>query len=620
MFISILKETNKLEKIYFYLISALVILFHQYLFQYYLSSGYFHYDWQSALSRLIFGKIWFLNNGLAVPWFTPHICCGLPFFANPQSEFYSLTQILFNILQPLTFIKILFLIYSVISYFGFFILSKKIFSLSNNSSIIGSSLFLFNHYFIFHYLSGHIAWSVFCLIPILFYLNCLSYDHRENLRKSLFYLVSSSLVFSLMMHTGGSRIIVEILLSIYFLTLIHIIKFKDFKIIIYIFFASLIGLCISSSKVYSAWVFVSNFPRDLDPIQFRSFFDFIKVFFDFFFLFPKNEISNHVFLGSNSLSIEELSFNISVLPLIILSIFVSNFRKLPTNKVQISTIVLLLISMLIIILLGFSNSFLGNIVQKLPIITNDWVVFRMYAPFVIIFCLTSSFMFEKINLKPKKIFTVFFVAIIITQNAFLDERKLNTILNYSLENLLNYNVNSQNFQKYEINKIISILDENLTYESPKQHDFFLENKSIQFCYFSIFGYDLKQFIPIAKDLVFNSKVTMKTKNMKRTKDLKKIVNVLEGDPYYSIDESLNFINPACYLNPEENNCKKNYFFKEKNKSELIKFLKYKPYKFKHSNKQVFFNYLSLIVFLICMFYALYWILNSIIKKTPIIFK
>ena len=450
MFISILKETSKLEKIYIYLISALVIFFHQYLFQYYLSSGYFHYDWQSALSRLIFGKLWFLNNGLAVPWFTPHVCCGLPFFANPQSEFYSLTQILFNILQPLAFIKILFLLYSVISYFGFFILSKKIFNLSNNSSIIGSSLFLFNHYFIFHYLSGHIAWSVFCLIPILFYLNCLSFDHRDDLKKSLFYLVSSSLVFSLMMHSGGSRIIVEILLSIYFLTLIHIIKFRNLKIIIYIFFASLIGLCISSSKIYSAWVFVSNFPRDLEPIQFLSFYDFVKVFFDFFFLFPQNEIKDHIITYSHNVSIEELSFNISILPLIILSIFLSNFRKLPKIKIQIFTILVLLISMLVIILLGFSNTFLGNLIQNLPIITNDWVVFRMYAPFIIIFCLTSSFMFEKINLKHNKIFTVIFLSIVILQNAVLDERKLNSVLIHSLDNFLNSNINAQNFQKFEI--------------------------------------------------------------------------------------------------------------------------------------------------------------------------
>ena len=618
MFSSIIKDNNKIEKIYFYLISILVIFVHQYLFQYFLSSGYFHYDWQSAFSRLIFGKLWFFNNGLAVPWFAPHVCCGLPFFADPQSEFYSLTQILFNIFQPLSFIQILFFLYSIISFFGFFVLSKKIFNLSTNSSIIGSSLFLFNHYFIFHYLAGHIAWSTFCIIPIFFYLGCLSLNHRDDIQKSLFYLILSSLIFSLMIHSGGSRIIVEIILTTYFLTLIHIIRFKNLKIIFYIFFAVLIGLIISSSKIYSAWVLVSNFPRDMQPILFNSFFDFIKVFFDFFFLFPKEEINKNIILNSHKVTIEELSFNITIVPLIILSIFLGNFRKLPKNKVQILTIILLLISMLIIILLGFSNTFLGNIVQKFPIITTDWVVFRMYAPFIIIFCLTSSFMFEKINFKKNKIFTITFISIIIIQNALLDERKLNKILNYPLTNFLSYDINSQNFHKYEINKIITILDKNLTYESPKQHYFFLENKSIQFCYFSIYGYNLEQFVPIAKDLVFNSKTTMKIKNVKRYKNLnlKEVINILEGDPYYLEDGSFNFINPACFLNSKENDCDKNYFFKESNKSELVKFLNYKPYEFKQSNIQLFFNYLSLGVFLISIFYLLYWMFKSIYKKKP----
>ena len=93
----------RLKNIYFYLFCFFIILSHQILFQSYLFSDYFHYDWQSVLSRLIFGKIWFYNNGFSIPWFAPHICCGIPFFADPQSEYFSLTQILFFLFDPLTF-------------------------------------------------------------------------------------------------------------------------------------------------------------------------------------------------------------------------------------------------------------------------------------------------------------------------------------------------------------------------------------------------------------------------------------------------------------------------------------------------------------------------------------
>ena len=97
----------RLKNIYFYLFCFFIILSHQILFQSYLFSDYFHYDWQSVLSRLIFGKIWFYNNGFSIPWFAPHICCGIPFFADPQSEYFSLTQILFS-LDPLTFLMCFF--------------------------------------------------------------------------------------------------------------------------------------------------------------------------------------------------------------------------------------------------------------------------------------------------------------------------------------------------------------------------------------------------------------------------------------------------------------------------------------------------------------------------------
>ena len=63
------------------------------------------------------------KNGISIPWFTPHICCGAPYYANPQSEFYSPIQFLFIIFKPLTSIKIHFL-YSLISFIGSYLLLK----------------------------------------------------------------------------------------------------------------------------------------------------------------------------------------------------------------------------------------------------------------------------------------------------------------------------------------------------------------------------------------------------------------------------------------------------------------------------------------------------------------
>ena len=72
----------------------------------------------------------------------PHICCGAPYYANPQSEFYSPLQFLFIIFKPLTSIKITFFLYSLISFIGSYLLLKNSFKLSKQASLIGSSIFI----------------------------------------------------------------------------------------------------------------------------------------------------------------------------------------------------------------------------------------------------------------------------------------------------------------------------------------------------------------------------------------------------------------------------------------------------------------------------------------------
>ena len=72
-------DKKRTDKIIFFCFTFIIIASHQIIFLDYLNFGKYHFDFQSTLSRLTFGKIWFFKNGLSVPWFTPHICCGLPF-------------------------------------------------------------------------------------------------------------------------------------------------------------------------------------------------------------------------------------------------------------------------------------------------------------------------------------------------------------------------------------------------------------------------------------------------------------------------------------------------------------------------------------------------------------
>ncbi len=78
-------------------ILLLVIFIHQAIFQNFFpnSNSYLGHDYSISLPNLIFGKIWFEKNMFSIPWFSPSFCCGTPFFADPQSGYYSLQQMIF---------------------------------------------------------------------------------------------------------------------------------------------------------------------------------------------------------------------------------------------------------------------------------------------------------------------------------------------------------------------------------------------------------------------------------------------------------------------------------------------------------------------------------------------
>ncbi len=98
-----------LKKNYIFCIIILTVIFaHQIIFQNFFpnSSSHLGHDYSLALPNLIFGKIWFQNNFFSIPWFSPSFCCGVPFFSDPQTGYYSFQQIIFIFFSPLMALKL----------------------------------------------------------------------------------------------------------------------------------------------------------------------------------------------------------------------------------------------------------------------------------------------------------------------------------------------------------------------------------------------------------------------------------------------------------------------------------------------------------------------------------
>ena len=69
-------------------------------------------------------------------------------------------------------------------------------------------------------------------------------------------------------------------------------------------------------------------------------------------------------------------------------------------------------------------------------------------------------------------------------------------------------------------------------------------------------FNYKEYTKLRKDLTPTRKINSDT------------MYLYKGDPLFENNINLNFINPACYLNPEKNDCEKIFYLKKDNKKEF----------------------------------------------------
>ena len=131
-----------------------------------LPGGMLGHDYSLALPAYYDGFLWFKNNGMfAVPWFTPSFCGGQPFFADPQSAYYSLPQWLSFVLEPVTAIYVSLLVFATLAFWGVYLLSRDVFQLTCWAACLAAVIFMFNGFFTHRMITGHVGFQGLVLIP-----------------------------------------------------------------------------------------------------------------------------------------------------------------------------------------------------------------------------------------------------------------------------------------------------------------------------------------------------------------------------------------------------------------------------------------------------------------------
>jgi hypothetical protein len=581
---------NKLIKYEFSFILITIFAVHQIIFLKFFpnTQGLLGGDYEAFLPYFIFGKIWFKNNLLTIPWFTPSFCCGTPFYADPQTMFYSIQQIFFILFEPIFALKLMFTYFSFIAYLGMFFLLKRSFNFSKYASLLGSTIFIFNGFFIYRAIVGHVAYLNFILIPFYCFFLFESITNKNKYLKSI-SLSISALIFASFFYSGSGPIMPLILSVIVVVVFFFYLKTCSLNIIKSFFLSIFLGLFISSSKISASLFFLDNFKRQNPPLIFTNIVDYLFVVFNSLFIFPDIKLFNQT--ASSTLGIHEIEYGVTIVPLIALFIFFfikKNYAFFKDLKI------LFLVSFIIILPIIFNTNifFLQKIIAKVPILNSTWVQIRWSAFYIIPLIFLTVFILDSFKyLKRTKIYI--FLLIIIFQNIVYNKLYYHNQF-YDPKNMINFseNINISGINEkinYDI-RGIGFLKTNEKIYRGIRNDLFSMNLSSVYCYQPMFGYSLENFpfekLTVNKEVDFNNGLSVTIGDLKLAPKDNKNNNVI------------NFLNPSCFLFPKENNCNPGDLFNAQDNDNFKNFINYKPIKFNKNSVQIFFDYLSLFIFIL----------------------
>jgi len=592
---------NKKNLIYLFLIIFIFTL-HQFIFLDFFpnSKNRIGHDYEYFLPNFLYGKIWFKNNFLSIPWFSPSFCCGTPFYPDPQNMFYSVQQIFFILFEPIFATKLMFSYFSLIGYLGTFLLLRKRFNFSFESSFLGSVIFLFNGFFVYRSIIGHVAYINFTFIPIYCFFLFGSINAINKFKGNI-YLIISSIILSSLIYSGSGPILSIIVIIIFSISIIFYLHKKNIFLILKKLILSLfLTILFSLSKIISSLIYLSNFERVYPSIYFENIIDFLKFSFTSLFLFPSVDFFNNQIINgvTRKLFVHELEYGLSIIPLLLffLIILKFNYFKIYFKNIRYLIIFIFLLSIPILFNTDFFN--FQNAIKNIPIIKSSWVQIRWLSFYILPVIFLSVFIFDKvINCKYRIHFSIFFISIIFIQNFYYDKSYYDN-QNYNPSNMVNlfYKINQDKNVKIEaIGTIVN--SENKIFNNGIRNDFFSDNISSLFCYQPIFGYSLEKF---PKDkLILNKKIKLKNSNL------------LIGDLKISKNgnENFNFLNPSCLIFPNANDCKAGDLFKVSDENNFKNFINYKKINFKKNKLQIIsdiITLISLVLFIVLLILNIYF--------------
>lgn len=554
----------------------LLLCYHKIFGSYFpLPNGLIGHDYSLALPAFLDGFLWFRNNGfLTPPWFTPSFCAGQPYFADPQSAFYSAPQFLAFVTDPLKAVYVSLLLFASLGFWGTYLLGRRAFGLGAWSATAASTIFMFNGFYAHRMIVGHVTYQPYMLVPAVAWLligtGKSDGDHRS--RTVLSVLVGGWLI-AYWLQAGLTTLMVPAGLAV--VALGCLASFRDPTALGRLAArgagATIIALCLSAAKLSASLSLMSHFPRDYYPLPgISDVGGLFKLIFQTLFYSSEHAYRTATPLWKNmqwAAMPHELAYGVTLIPLIVLLVGGVLYFRGPLNAKPAesapsprwpwsSTLLLCGILILPLALLYYSPEW-NAILKRLPLVGSTTSPFRWLIIYIPILAILSGLAADVSPLF-SKIAALLCVVGIPAVNAF-ENRDFYQQQSYDPTPVLAYDraIRSGNVQP----AIRTIeLPRSPTGQIVGDNTLFTQGASPLVCYNPLFGYRLEKY---------------------------DIGSLAPGDVFSKTDSNhLNFRNPACLVFPRENQCAKPWEgFRTGEADRLRNFVNYRPFEFKQGAMQ-----------------------------------
>ncbi|MBF0423262.1 MAG: hypothetical protein HQL73_09750 [Magnetococcales bacterium] len=540
-----------------------------------------------TLPQLMDGHLWLHVNGIFTPpWFSPSFCGGLPLLAHPGNLFYSFPQWLTLFLDPLASVRWTFYLFAVSGGLGFFLLLHRSFNVSNPTSWVGAALFMGNGYYVNHMLVGQLQCHVIMLIP---WMALLLTRPRQSFPSSFPNIAGTAMLLAYVVWSGAVFLFLPILIALILIGLTwgmhnHVSNHRFFRRLA----GSLIlALLLSAAKWWPGLLFLDHLGPAPVPLAFlRGVDDALLLLIKSLFFGPPGRETVLAAWQDPHFPLEstvDYAVEITLVPLILLAVagFAWMHRRRgcqspwTLSKTQIKCLTIIAaVATLPVALSAYSP--LWNTFQRHAILWREGMpLVHTWSALVIPVILWSILSYEGIDWSPSHLkeqawAIIFFV---LALQALANQAPLrsetydpNPILSYYHQIRSGATMPSI----HDLGASVDPQTQNVSLPLDR-NNFMVAGISPLFCNDPLFGDHLQRF-PY-QPLVLGSVWTL-------------------------TDGRFNMKNPACYVAPEENQCRPGDHFFKGQETALKQLTHYQPYSFQKPHLQTVMEWIGAISFIL----------------------